>query len=1105
MDATYVNTTTFMVDGDRTIEFNIGRRVKITLNSGNVYSTVTGSTYSSPTDKTSVQIDEAILDATLTVVMYGVVSTGEYGSMPDHTHDGSEGSGGTISGTGGGGASTFLELTDTPSSYDDTKYLRSTASGTEWSEVDLTTFSGTSVHVDGDATVTGTVYAHVYDSYSPLTIKDGGITVVQGDGSGVIDFPAGATISGATLQDGADGADGNIWTVASGVPNTVPNTIGDMYLDSSNYNVYQATSASGVVTYGTTDLCTNGTAYASSVYLDQAWYQPTKAFDNDTGTWWNSAYGAGPHYWIGYEFSSAIAVGKIRMYPYSDSNYALWKFQGTNDAEADWDSKVWTDLYTETSAPTAGWNSYETGNQTAYKYYRLISTSVSSNEWPLRELEFFQTIILDAYELVGNIKGADGSDAPTTFSGLSDTPSSYDDGKYLRSTSSGTEWSEISDSPSTFLDLTDTPTTYSGQVGKFLISTASGIEFSSYSINSATADFYAKILVDEYTLNNEVLSQTISNVYGNTDTRWVIEWQYQNSSNNTTFALRFNSDSGSSYYSGYIGELNDAANANYYETASTYLMVNWNQASQHTSGYSELFLKSGNRRSSISTTESTDAVDANYHLVSYRGAWTNTEDEVSSITLFTDHEISGNVRIYKFSIPTLPVVSGTGGGTSDVQTFLDLTDTPTTYSGTSGQYMVSTGSGIEFSAGPSMVESTFYADELVKEWSLTASGIDETFDWDGENEEAYIEYAITNNTTPMAFVVRPNSDTTAAYGFSALYVTSSPSATYSWNADLAWEGFALAGTGGTTPIYYRGKFSSNLKKNSDSRIGQSWHSRSDDSKQVFYVTRWDDTSSLVTSLNVNLSGSCTGFVKLFKKKRVALPTVETEVNLYRGKQSIKVKWNSTSSFDCLPGNVEIGGTLYNIASTINKSTSSLTASTWYYVYVNPPSTGISLAAANIEYSTTAPTQNTTLMGQYNGSKRCIGAIYSNSSSQIAEFLHSSVYYKFSDFVLVAADNVTPSDTWTDVIMATPFANSISMFRLHCSYSNTATSFYMRRKGSSSNGIGMLYLSSGRADIHSEFATDSNKKVEIRWGASTTNNVYIYNTGFVLPDDIYTGV
>jgi hypothetical protein len=36
------------------------------------------------------------------------------------------------------------------------------------------------------------------------------------------------------------------------------------------------------------------------------------------------------------------------------------------------------------------------------------------------------------------------------------------------------------------------------------------------------------------------------------------------------------------------------------------------------------------------------------------------------------------------------------GGASDVQTFLDLTDTPTTYSGAAGQYLRATASGVEF-------------------------------------------------------------------------------------------------------------------------------------------------------------------------------------------------------------------------------------------------------------------------------------------------------------------------------------------------------------------------------------------------------------------------
>ena len=166
----------------------------------------------------------------------------------------------------------LLDLVDTPASYDDGLYLKSTASGTEWatasggsgssnhselneldyasaghtgfaSSVDLSTtsgtlqgqidgldyyttvevdtisgtlqtqidgkadtdhthstFSGTSVHVDGDATVTGTIYAHAYDSYSPLVLKAGGLTVATAsDGTGIVNFPYNPTVDGTDL------------------------------------------------------------------------------------------------------------------------------------------------------------------------------------------------------------------------------------------------------------------------------------------------------------------------------------------------------------------------------------------------------------------------------------------------------------------------------------------------------------------------------------------------------------------------------------------------------------------------------------------------------------------------------------------------------------------------------------------------------------------------------------------------------------------------------------------------------------------------------------------------------------------------------------------
>lgn len=136
MDAIYLSSSSFKVQGDRTTEFNPGRRVKLDCGLDGVkYASVVSRSYSSP--YTTIVIDESDLTASLTSAWYGVMQAGEIGSLPEHTHDGSEGSGGTISGTGGEEASTFIELTDTPSTYSGTdgQYLQSTGSGTLFAEI----------------------------------------------------------------------------------------------------------------------------------------------------------------------------------------------------------------------------------------------------------------------------------------------------------------------------------------------------------------------------------------------------------------------------------------------------------------------------------------------------------------------------------------------------------------------------------------------------------------------------------------------------------------------------------------------------------------------------------------------------------------------------------------------------------------------------------------------------------------------------------------------------------------------------------------------------------------------------------------------------------
>lgn len=97
MIASYVSANQFSVSGDHSAEFIAGRRIKIDCGvDGLLYSTVQSSYYSDPT--TTVTIKDPILTNNLSSILYGVVNSGAYGSLPDHEHSWSPGQGGILSG-----------------------------------------------------------------------------------------------------------------------------------------------------------------------------------------------------------------------------------------------------------------------------------------------------------------------------------------------------------------------------------------------------------------------------------------------------------------------------------------------------------------------------------------------------------------------------------------------------------------------------------------------------------------------------------------------------------------------------------------------------------------------------------------------------------------------------------------------------------------------------------------------------------------------------------------------------------------------------------------------------------------------------------------------
>jgi len=125
------------------------------------------------TTDTVVSIDENIVTANLIEVWYSVVKPGQDGNLPDHFHSNTEGDGGYIIPTVEP-TYTFLDLTDTPSTYSGTESMQviSTGSGIIWSEI--SSDSGAFIDlIDTPTTYSGIEGGYIRTTSSGLNFIDG--------------------------------------------------------------------------------------------------------------------------------------------------------------------------------------------------------------------------------------------------------------------------------------------------------------------------------------------------------------------------------------------------------------------------------------------------------------------------------------------------------------------------------------------------------------------------------------------------------------------------------------------------------------------------------------------------------------------------------------------------------------------------------------------------------------------------------------------------------------------------------------------------------------------------------------------------------------------
>jgi len=218
-------------------------------------------------------------------------------------------------------------------------------------------------------------------------------------------------------------------------------------------------------------------------------------------------------------------------------------------------------------------------------------------------------------------------------------------------------------------------------------------------------------------------------------------------------------------------------------------------------------------------------------------------------------------------------------------------------------------------------------------------------------------------------------------------------------------------------------------------------------------------------------------------------TLQTARYHHNGTTEQMVKWDAALTFDFGSGGSNAGST-------------DLGASEWHYLYIDDSAlAGATITAARLLNSTTAPTWNASEVGWYNGNDKCIGAFYSNASSQLDQFFQVRDQIMWDAQVTVFTSLTTSYVAKT--FRAPAFATTQRVAALVRSVNTDATIYYQHPDGS-----GDHFLHSNRYDIsgdnqgrgegvtHRVFMIDANQQANFKESGGTA--IYCYQDSYFLP-------
>jgi len=443
---------------------------------------------------------------------------------------------------------------------------------------------------------------------------------------------------------------------------------------------------------------------------------------------------------------------------------------------------------------------------------------------------------------------------------------------------------------------------------------------------------------------------------------------------------------------------------------------------------------------------------------------------------------------------------GSGGFLQIETTLSGLTDTPDDY-GTLGDFLQSTGSGTQW-ALPNLttISSDIYAWELVESGTYSAESFSITVSCnDGDVND---EWKVVIKDAKTAEVqLRYNGDSGNNYDYGVVYHDgSTPMAAVSV-ADRSRILLAAGARDGLCSISNLFLKNTGYKRVMTS-IESFYNSGNADYTGLTLYGQWDNMVDKITFFEVYSGGTFTGTIEIYKKANIAL------ILPARGKQSIKADYATTSGVYINPGEIEINNSLYSVTSQLTQEMPTLSGSTWYYIYAKEPTSGNVLTINEIEHTTIAPSEELEKMGYYhptNSTWRCIGFVYSDSSSDIERYVVNGDDWKFSAWQAVLSTTTVTAPYLVD--QRVPLGNLLVDCTTRARYNNVTGTDVFVYTGSSiayKRYIGNIRTSDSDIAHSRVLECDSSKQIGIYASPSYDITCQMWTNGFKIPDLIYTG-